>query len=216
MVRRITMSLCVLLVAARPALAQDEHAGHGGGSTFGRVHFPISCGVKAQEQFDHAVALLHSFFYPETEKAFRLVAETEPSCAMAYWGVAISQRPNPLTAPFPRDLRQGWEAIVKAQAATTATARERDWVDALVPFFEDYDTTDQHARSDRYEASMARLHAKYPADSEAAVFCALALLEAVDLTDKTYAKELKAARLLESLQKAQPEHPGIPHYLIHS
>ena len=25
-------------------------------------------------------------------------SERDPSCAMAYWGIAISQRPNPLTA----------------------------------------------------------------------------------------------------------------------
>ena len=57
---------------------------------------------------------------------------------------------------------------------------------------------------------------EYPDDTEAAIFYALSLLEAVDLTDKTYAKQLKAAALLEALQNAQPEHPGIPHYLIHS
>jgi hypothetical protein len=215
--KRIVLGLFGLLVAAASKIAQDEHAGHSaGGSTFGHVHFATSCSPAAQERFDQAVALLHSFFYPETEKAFRAVLEEQPKCAMAYWGLAISQRPNPLTAPFPPALlKLGWEAIQKARAASS-TLRERDWIEALAVFFQDYDSLDQRTRSERYESAMARLHEKYPGDTEATVFYALALLEAVDLTDKTYARQLKAAALLESLQAMQPDHPGIPHYLIHS
>jgi hypothetical protein len=187
------------------------------GSTFGHVHFPISCATAAQAEFDRGVALLHSFFYPETEKAFRAAATLDPQCAMAYWGLAISQRPNPLTAPFPPErLKQGRTFVHEARMAPTATPRERDWIEALAAFFEEYDTVGQQARSLRYEHAMARLHAKYPSDVEASVFYALALLEAVDLRDKTYARQLKAARLLTMLQRDLPEHPGIPHYLIHS
>src|SRR5215467_10526833 len=69
----------------------------------GEVNFSISCSPAAQTQFNRAVALLHSFFFPETVKAFAAVVEMEPSCAMAYWGIAISQRPNPLVGPFPGD-----------------------------------------------------------------------------------------------------------------
>ncbi len=133
-----------LLISPALASAQDEHAGHASGGGFGSVHFEISCSPASQQQFDRAVAMLHSFFYPETEKAFQAIAEREPSCAMAYWGVAISQRPNPLTAPFsPQLLKQGWEAIQKARAAAPRTQRERDWIEALAVFFQNYDTVDQ-------------------------------------------------------------------------
>src|SRR5262245_13263988 len=211
-------SLALILAGAVSLLqAQDEHAGHNFTNDFGKVHFAISCSPAAQQQFDRAVAMLHSFFYPETEKAFRSVAERDPSCAMAYWGIAISQRPNPLTAPFPDALlKQGLDAIEQARRIGTPTPLEREWIDALVPFFQDYGTVNQRTRSDRYEATMARLHARHPRDVEATAFYALALLEAVDLTDKTYAKQLKAAALLEPLQRAHPDHPGIPHYLIHA
>jgi hypothetical protein len=196
---------------------QDEHAGHALSSNFGKVHFQISCSPASQQEFDRAVAMLHSFFYPETEKAFRAIAEREPSCAMAYWGIAISQRPNPLTAPFsPQLLKQGWEAIEKARAAAPPTPREREWIDALANFFQNYETVDQRTRSARYEMAMERLHGRYANDTEAAAFHALALLEAVDLMDKKYSKQLKAAGILEQLQKTQPDHPGVVHYLIHS
>ena len=197
--------------------AQDEHAGHNFTSEFGKVHFEISCNPSVQREFDRAVAMLHSFFYPETEKAFQTVAQEDPSCAMAYWGIAISQRPNPLTAPFaPGLLKQGWEAIQKARAASAPTQRERDWIEALATFFDSYDVVDQRTRSQRYEAAMARLYRRYATDTEAAAFYALALLEAVDLTDKKYSKQLKAADVLERLRKTQPDHPGVVHYLIHS
>lgn len=210
--------VCAFLSAPVAAQAQGDHAGHGaGGEIYGRVHFPISCAPAVQADFDRAVAMLHSFFYPETEKAFRAVAEKDPSCAMAYWGIAISQRPNPLTAPFPDTLlKQGLDAIQTARTTGSPTPLEREWIDALVPFFQDYPTVNQRVRSDRYEAAMAQLSARHPKDTEVTAFYALSLLEAVDLSDKTYAKQLKAARLLEPLQRANPEHPGLPHYLIHA
>ena len=97
----LVIGACVPLLSAS-AQTQPEHAGHSIGEHFGNVHFPISCSPDAQRQFDRAVAMLHSFFFPETVKAFSAIAQAEPSCAMAYWGVAISQRPNPLVPPFPR------------------------------------------------------------------------------------------------------------------
>ena len=89
----LVIGACVPLLSAS-AQTQPEHAGHSIGEHFGSVHFPISCSPDAQRQFDRAVAMLHSFFFPETVKAFSAIAEAEPSCAMAYWGVAISQRPE--------------------------------------------------------------------------------------------------------------------------
>jgi tetratricopeptide (TPR) repeat protein len=208
----------ISLAIATSVRAQDAQAGHDhAGEHFGAVHVDTSCSAAVQPQFDRAVAMLHSFFYPETDKAFQAIADREPSCAMAYWGVAISTRPNPLTAPFaPALLKRGYDAIQKARAAAPNTARERDWIDALAPFFDGHDTVDQLTRTRRYAAAMEALHAKYPNDSEIAVFYALSLLEAVDLTDTTYRGQLKAAALLERLQRRQPDHPGIVHYLIHS
>ncbi len=183
----------------------------------GEVDFPISCSAAAQQQFNRAVAMLHSFFFPETVKAFTAIAEKEPSCAMAYWGIAISQLPNPLVGPFPGDvLKRGWEAIDKARAASQKTEREIAWIEALAAYYQDYSIVPQQRRTASYEAAMARLWARYPDDAEAAIFYALALNEAADPADKTYIKQLKAADILEKLEIKYPNHPGIPHYIIHS
>jgi hypothetical protein len=216
LLKALLICACVPL-PYEPAWAQNEHADHFAGEHFGSVHFPISCSPDAQRQFDRAVAMLHSFFYPETVKAFSAIAQAEPSCAMAYWGVAISQRPNPLVPPFSHQaLQAGWDAIEKARAARAPTQRERDWIEALSVFFEHYDTLDQKSRTAKYEAAMAKLHEQYPQDTEVAVFYALALNEAVDLTDKSYSRQLKAAAILEQLAPVLPDHPGIAHLLIHS
>jgi len=163
----------------------------------GEVDFPISCSPVAQQQFNRAIAMLHSFFFPETVNAFTAIAEKEPSCAMAYWGIAISQRPNPLVGPFPGDvLKRGWEAIEKARAASQKTEREIAWIEALAAYYQDYAMVPQQKRTGSYEAAMARLWARYPDDAEAAIFYALALNEAADPADKTYVKQLKAADIL--------------------
>jgi hypothetical protein len=211
----LLIGACVPLLY-EPAWAQ-EHADHSAGGHFGSVHIPISCSQDAQRQFDRAVAILHSFFYPETVNAFSAIAQAEPSCAMTYWGVAISQRPNPLVPPFSHEaLQAGWNAIEKARSARAPTRYERDWIEALSAFFEHYDTLDQKTRTAKYEAAMAKLHERYPQDTEVAVFYALALNEAVDLADKSYSRQLRAAAILEPLALVLPDHPGIAHLLIHS
>ena len=207
--RGLFASTLVALLSQGVARANEER--------LGEVNLPISCSPAAQQQFNRAVAMQHSFFFPETVKAFTAIAEKEPSCAMAYWGIAISQRPNPLVGPFPGDvLKRGWEAIEKARAAAQKTEREIAWIEALAAYYQDYATVPQQTRTSDYEAAMAQLWARYPDDAEAAIFYALALNEAADPADKTYARQLKAADILEKLESKYPNHPGIPHYIIHS
>src|SRR3954466_4003474 len=207
--RTLLASTMIALLSGAVARATEER--------LGEVNFPISCSPAAQQQFNRAVAMQHSFFFPETVKAFTAISEKEPSCAMANWGIAISQRPNPLVGPFPGDvLKRGWDAVEKARAASQKTEREIAWIEALAAFYQDYATMPQQKRTANYEAAMAQLSARYPDDAEAAIFYALALNEAADPADKTYAKQLKAADILEKLEPKYPNHPGIPHYIIHS
>ena len=212
-------SACALLPLwlAPPAAAQPQPHQHGDSGNFGRVRFPISCSPQAQERFHHALAMLHSFHFPATGQAFAALAEAEPDCAMAWWGVAISQRLNPLVPPFPpAALQRGWQAIERARAAPPRTERERDWVDAMAAFFQDHERVDQRTRTLAYEAAMERLAAKYPDDDEAQIFHALAINEAVDLSDRTYARQLKAGAILERVEAKLPDHPGVVHYLVHT
>ena len=181
----------------------------------GRVVFPTSCTPQAQAQFERALAMLHSFFFPETIKAFSAVAETDPNCAIAYWGIAVSQRPNPLVGPFDAaTLKRGLEAVQKGQTIGAKTERERDWLAAIEQFYKDYDKVDQDTRAKNYEKAMEALAKKYPDDVEAKIFHALALNETFD--HKTMDNLVKAIEVLEPIDKQYPDHPGVTHYLIHS
>ena len=181
----------------------------------GRVHFKTSCSPEAQKQFERALAMLHSFFFPETVKAFTAIPATDPSCAIAYWGIAISQRPNPLVGPFDAaTLKRGLDAIEKGEAIGPKTQREVDWLAALKEFYRDSDKVDQDTRTRNYEKAMERLANKYPDDVEAKIFYALALNETFD--HKSMEPLLKAIAILEPIDKKYPDHPGVTHYLIHS
>jgi hypothetical protein len=204
----IAVAAAATIGSANAEQTTDDH--------LGSVHFPISCSA-VQQKFDRAVALLHNFFYPETVKAFQAVIQEDPGCAIAYWGLAMSELPNPLVPPFPpANLKAGWEAIQQGKAAKTQTPREAEYLAAIEIFYKDYDKIDHGTRAGLYEQAMQRLHEHYPEDAEAAVFYALALNGAVDFDDKSFTKQLKAAAILKEEAKKQPNHPGIAHYLIHS
>jgi hypothetical protein len=198
--------------AAAGALAHGEKLGN---EKLGKVLFKTSCSPQAQKEFERALGMLHSFWFPETIKAFSAIPQTDPGCAIAYWGLAVSIRPNPLVGPWDAaTLKRGLEAVQKGEAIGAKTQRERDWLAAIKQFYLDYETVDQDTRTANYEKAMAALVKKYPNDVEAKIFHALALNETFD--HKNMAPLLRAIRILEPLDKKYPEHPGIAHYLIHS
>jgi tetratricopeptide (TPR) repeat protein len=191
---------------------------HGGGEKLGRVHFPISCNPAVQTEFDRAVAMLHSFWYEKASEAFAGIARREPSCAMAHWGLAMTFYHPLWERPDAEALRKGWAAIEEARAAGAKTERERDYITALEAFYKDYAGIDHVTRTLAYEKAMERLHSRYPKDREAGVFYALALIASAQAlpADKTYAREKKAAGILNEILAKEPQHPGAVHYLIHA
>jgi tetratricopeptide (TPR) repeat protein len=182
----------------------------------GEVNFPISCAPASQKAFKKATWTLHSFWYPEADKAFAEIAKSEPGCAMAYWGIAMSHWYPLWYPPNAAALKAGSEAVEKAVAAPPKTDREKDYIAAIAAFYHDSDKLDHRTRALAYEKAMEQVHQRYPEDREAGVFYALALNATALPTDKTFANKNKAAEILNKVWKEQPEHPGVVHYLIHS
>ena len=213
--------VAVLLLFVPFLLAADEpHAGHDHGSpdlgNIGKAHIDTSCNEAAQQEIDRGLALVHSFWYAEAEKAFRRAAASDAQCGMAWWGVALSNL-HPLWAPpTPGELATGLEASRKAQEIGASTDREKAFIDAISVFYADADKLPHSARMLAYEQSMAALEKRYADDREAAIFHALALLGVADPKDKSYAQQKKAAAILNRVLPEEPEHPGLAHYLIHS
>jgi hypothetical protein len=154
-------------------------------------------------------------WYDEVVKAFTGVTEIEPSCAMGYWGVAMSYW-YPLWYPLnAAALKAGSDALDKALAAHP-TDRERDYITAIATFYRDNDKIDHRTRAIAYEKAMEQVHLRYPDDREGGVFYFLALLATAPPTDKTHANQKKAKAILDKLSAELPNHPGVAHYLIHS
>ena len=209
-----TLFAFALIYPLTNALAHDDAAGPRG-AKLGKVQFKTTCSAEAQKQFEVALARLHSFHFPETINAFNAVTKIDSSCGIAYWGLAVANRPNPLVGPWDKaTLQRGLDWVNKGESVGAKSQRERDWLAAIKLFYQDHETLDQTTRTANYEKAMERLAKKYPDDVEAQIFHALALNEVFDHKDMQ--PLLKAARILDPLDKKYPEHPGITHYLIHS
>ena len=199
------------------ASAQHEHADEATDlGRVGTVHFPVTCAPGLQPEFDHAVAILHSFFYEESDRRFRAIAARDPRCAMAWWGVAMGLWHPLWDPPDSASLARGSEAIRRADSLGTGTERERAYIAALAAFYRDWSTVDHHTRAVAYERAMADLHTRFPDDTEAAVFYALALNATLSYRDKTFDHQRRAGAILEPIYARAPDHPGVAHYLIHS
>ncbi|MBM3776182.1 MAG: hypothetical protein FJW37_13625 [Acidobacteria bacterium] len=211
--RMRTLLFSVSLYA--PMLAAQDHQ-HQHAGRLGTVRFEISCGSSAQAPFNRAVALLHSFWYDEAERAFAEIAKNDPACGMAHWGMAMSNYHPIWAPPTGAELKRGSEAAQKALAAGAKTEREKDYIAAIAKFYEGAGKLDHKTRAAAYQEAMREVHRKHAADSEAAVFYALALLGTASPADKQYRNQKQAAAILNQVLPQHPDHPGVAHYVIHS
>lgn len=196
----------------------------------GKVEFPISCMPAVQSEFSRGVALLHSFFYEEARRVFTSVAERDPKCAMAQWGIAMTWWHPIWTPPTPDEMSAGKAAIEKAMAMNAGADRERGFITALNVYYNTPESSNAVAvgqschgpvgprdRVMAYEKAMHQLRDKYPDDFEIQAFYAFAVLAVGYATpnDTSLSKQLEAASILEKLCKQNANHPGVVHYLIH-
>ncbi len=202
-----------------PGMDMQHHHHEASTEKLGEVHFAVSCKPATKAPFEHGIALLHSFGYTEAEEQFREITTDDPACAMAHWGVAMSQFHELWGRPDEAAVKVGAAEMAKAnqlaEKSPKPTARELAYIRSLSDFYTAVPQSFQKA-ADGYVASLAELHAAYPADNEGSAFYALSLLAAVAPNDTSLKNERKALSVLVPLFKAHPEHPGLAHYIIHT
>jgi tetratricopeptide (TPR) repeat protein len=181
----------------------------------GEVSFPTSCASAVQADFDRAVALLHSFEFEESRGVFTSIAERDPDCAMAWWGVAMTYY-HPLWAPPTKSDLELASAAADEARLLSHTEREGAYIEAISAFYRNYETLDHRTRARVYEEAMAEVHAGDPEDREAEIFYVLAILSNADPTDRAYAVQRRTGAMLEVRFAEMPNHPGLAHYIIHS
>jgi tetratricopeptide (TPR) repeat protein len=210
MKNRLLLLCVVLLMCSRGLLADESHQHFDRSEKLGTVVFPISCTPAIQRSFERGVALMHSFWYDEAAKQFKALENEDPSCAMAYWGEAMSLLRQLVSRPEEPDLKRGWELIQRAQAMGAKTQRERDYIEAIAFFYRDYDKLNFEKRVETYSRAMEKVHEEYPKDQQAAVFYALSLLTwSVDRDPLANPK--KAIAILNQVFEANPNDPGTAH-----
>jgi len=204
--------LVVLLLALTLAIPRSSESQSK--DQLGKVDFANSCSPAVQASFQRSVAMLHSFWYTEAEKSFREVLVQDPSCGIATWGIAAILMSNPLAGigPSPEGAARAQAAIDQGRKIGAKTQRERDYIEAVAAYYEDWANRPERVRQANRAKAFEALAAKYPADDEAQVFYALYLAGTQSLADQTYA----TAGILEQQFAKHPDHPGIAHYLIHS
>src|SRR6266496_1289720 len=212
--RNLVLSVGLALMMPGGTQAQlQQHARH----ALGTINFPVTCSSQAQTEFNRAVALLHHMTYPQVREAFQHVAAIDPHCAMAHWGIAMTLfQPLWPTRPGPGALQQGWQAVERAKTLQPPTEREQLFVAAAEAFFLDPTSSDYWLRIRRWEQAMQKVYQRFPGDSDAAAFYALAHLATIPADKITRANADQAAEILLRVYRKNPNHPGAMHYLVHA
>ena len=197
-----------VLIYTKTVSAQDK--------SLGKVEFANSCSPEVSDTLNSSIALLHHMMYKQAEVEFQKVAEIDPGCPMAYWGIAMTQF-HPLWAPPSKEeLKKGHDAVQKAKQLKPKTPREQDYVSAVEAFYTGWDTKDHKTRIDSWSDGQKMVLDNNPEDINAGAFYALSLLATASKKDKEFKNQQKAGEILENLQKTAPEHPGLFHYTIHA
>ncbi len=212
--KQIAVLAGICLISALPIRSEEIHS-HPPPEKLGRLEFPTSCSPSVARDFERSVALLHSFAYAAAEQSFRKVAAADPTCAMAHWGIAMSFYHQLWSPPSPKELRDGRLEIEQASHLNNGSARERQFIAAAAAYYRDPEQKPL-LRAKRYAEAMEQVARNNPKDTEAQVFYALSLIATAPPEDATHANQELAASLLERVYRAQPDHPGAAHYLIHA
>ena len=212
-------AMCFLIIFffGTAAIAQEAeehmHVSTVSEEGLGHAHLDTSCSTVAAK-FDHALVLLHNFWYARALEAFRQVSNDDPECAMAYWGAAMSYNHPFWDAPSSADEIAAWGLVQKGLAAKKVSPREKLYLNAVAALFKDAGAGPKAARDEGYRDAMAAAYTSFP-DDETKLFYGLAILGTIKEGTKGFDRQTQAAKLFEEVYAHNPNHPGALHYLIH-
>jgi hypothetical protein len=216
--RGATVVLVIASLAFGAAHAEHTHANRvvGRGAEIGAVDFGADCGIEGLDRIDQALGLLHHMLYEQSRSVFAEVAEEDPSCAMAHWGVATTLfQPLWSGRPSPEALQRGWEATERARAVV-GSVREDRLIEAAGAFFRDPESADDWTRIERWAAGMRDAYVTSPGDLDTAALYALSRIALASISEDRSALFDEAEAVLQWVFATSPTHPGGVHYAIHA
>jgi len=206
----ICLLLCLPLITNAHTDISDERE-------LGTVNFPVSCNEKAQKLAVRGLALMHHMTYEDARSSFIQASDADQSCAMAYWGAAMTYI-HPLWSDPPNadEYTTAQSMLAKAKKHGQKTNWEHDYINALDTYLSEPWSKNEKPRLERFAKAWEETYQRYPNDTEAAAFYALFFLSTADPADKTYSKQLKSGELADIVLTKLKNHPGAHHYVIHS
>jgi tetratricopeptide (TPR) repeat protein len=179
---------------------------------YGKVHMPITTkSAEAQAFFNQGLALMHSFWFYEADRSFERAAQLDPDCAMAQWGIAMSD--------VNEERRKA--ALKRAkELAPKVTEREQMYLAAVEARYTGEKSNVQNngflGASDGYRKAMRKLVSFYNDDLEAKLFLALASMSGYERDGTPRAGTVEAIALLQVVLAKAPNHLAAHHYMIHA
>ena len=196
--------------------AERFHLGH-------HTRHVTTTSAEAQNAFDRGLTLAFSFAYDAAEEEFRRAAAADPTCGMAWWGVALVNGPHINMPLVPPDrAKTAWDALGKAKALIGGSSEpEKALIAALSTRYADPQPENRRPLDEAYAGSMRELFARYPKDADIAVLFADALMDLRpwDLWTAKGVAQPGTDEIVAALEKAMalaPDHPGALHLYIHA
>ncbi|MBI1764281.1 MAG: hypothetical protein HYR56_22885 [Acidobacteria bacterium] len=179
---------------------------------YGKVHMPITTkSAEAQQFFDQGLALLHSFWGYEADRAFERAAQLDPECAMAQWGIAMAAV---------NDARRDAALKRAKELAPKVSAREQLYLAAVEARYKGEKSTVQNngflGATDEHTKALRKIVAFYPDDNEAKLFLALASMSGYERDGTPRPGTVEAIALLQVVLARDPQHLAAHHYMIHA
>lgn len=216
---RLIPACVALALACTPgpdATSRTDGGEAGQPERLGDVVLPVSCGPSADASLERGLALLHHMTYEPAEAAFAEAAAADPSCALAWWGQAMTYVHPLWSDPPPPGKFERGAGFVATARELQLTERERAYVEAVGTYFDAGKGETERPNLDAFAAGWEAAHRRFPDDPEIAAFHALSLLGTADPGDKSYTVQRRAGGIAERLLADHPLHPGAHHYAIHA
>lgn len=211
LVRMVFILSCLVPVCIAPASSSESIE-----PKLGNAHFPTTCNSLVQTEFDHAVALLHSFEFDEAARGFRHIEVEDPTCSIAAWGVGLATLERLGPAMPAATLASGWKELKPWLNRPPKSQREQMYISAVSMMYRDFETVSSEERWDRYIKAMSQIRRQYPKDVNVSLFYAFALACTAGSGKEGIKRRELALNILLPIFREHPDNPGAAHYIIHS
>lgn len=179
--------------------------------------------AEAQRYFDQGLKFLFAFNHDEAIRSFRQAAALDPSCVMAWWGIAYACGPHINNPKIDEaHAREGANALAKArELASRASAVEGALVAALAKRYADPPPEDRTPLDRAYADAMREVWKQHPGDTDVGALYAEALMDLRpwDLwthDGRPQPGTAEVVRVLDSVLAKEPDHPLALHLYVHA